>query len=89
MTVIRELSILVVPFQFSIKNEISFTGSLIIYIIDQSGDKKYVSLSSGDYFGDISILLGEKRTAGARATTFCETFMLYSECNEKNIFREN
>ena len=48
-------------------------------IIDEKDDKKYASLSDGDYFGNLSIMLGEKRTASVRTTEFCETFVLYSE----------
>lgn len=33
-------------------------------------------LNDGDYFGEISLLLGEKRTASVKAITFCETFVL-------------
>lgn len=59
--------------------EIYFISKGTVDIIDQTGEKKHATLSSGEYFGDISILLGEHRTAGARATTFCEAFILDAE----------
>ena len=48
-------------------------------IIDETGSKKYDTMTEGDYFGNLSIMLGEKRTASVRTTEFCETFVLYSE----------
>ncbi|MDX1382368.1 MAG: ion transporter [Thermoanaerobaculia bacterium] len=33
-------------------------------------------LEAGDYFGDVSMLLGERRTASVCALEFCETFVL-------------
>jgi CRP-like cAMP-binding protein len=48
-------------------------------IINDSGEKKYVSMTDGDYFGNLSIMLVEKRTASVRTTEFCEAFVLYSE----------
>lgn len=37
------------------------------------------SLRPGDYFGDVSLILGERRTASVRAATYCETFCLTRE----------
>ena len=59
--------------------EIFFISKGSMDIIDEKDDKKYASLSDGDYFGNLSIMLGEKRTASVRTTEFCETFVLYSE----------
>ena len=36
----------------------------------------YGKLEDGDYFGDLSLILGEKRTASVRALTYCEIFVL-------------
>ncbi len=36
-------------------------------------------LKSGDYFGDLSLITGEFRTANATATEFCEIFVLNRE----------
>ena len=35
-----------------------------------------VRWKGGDYFGDLSLILGEKRTASVRALTYCEVFIL-------------
>ncbi len=59
--------------------EIFFISKGNIDIINELSGKKYCTMTNGDYFGDLSILLGEKRTAAAKATEFCETFILYSE----------
>ena len=59
--------------------EIFFISKGTVDIINETEDKKYCSLSEGDYFGDLSIMLGEKRTASVKTTEFCETFILYSE----------
>jgi len=34
------------------------------------------TLTSGDYFGDLSLVLGEARTATVRTATYCEVFVL-------------
>jgi len=60
-------------------NEIFFISKGSMDVIDESSNKKYGFLSDGDYFGNLSIMLGEKRTASVRTTEFCETFILYSE----------
>ncbi len=59
--------------------EIFFISEGSMDIVDESGDKNYGSMTDGDYFGNLSIILGEKRTASVRTTEFCETFVLYSE----------
>jgi len=59
--------------------EIFFISKGNMDIIDDSGEKKYGSMTDGDYFGNLSIMLGEKRTASVKTTEFCETFILYSE----------
>lgn len=59
--------------------EIFFISEGQVDIIDESGTVNYSTITSGDYFGDLSILLGEKRTASVKANGFCETFILDSE----------
>ena len=59
--------------------EIFFISKGSMDVVDEKDDKKYASMSDGDYFGNLSIILGEKRTASVRTTEFCETFILYSE----------
>jgi len=45
-------------------------------IIEPDGKTVYDVLSDGDYFGDIALLLGERRTASVRSVTYCEVFTL-------------
>lgn len=59
--------------------EIFFISKGSVDIKDHTGQQTYATLSNGEYFGDISILLGEQRTAGACTTTFCEAFILDAE----------
>ena len=39
----------------------------------------YCTMEEGEYFGNMSIMLSEKRTASVRTNDFCETFILESE----------
>lgn len=41
------------------------------------------SLSDGDYFGHLSMLLGERRTGSVIATSYCETFVLTKDDFER------
>ena len=59
--------------------EIIFISKGVVEIIDESGGKKYGTMTEGDYFGNLSIMLKEKRTASVRTTEFCETFALYAD----------
>jgi voltage-gated potassium channel len=59
--------------------EIFFISKGAMDIINETNNKKYASMSEGDYFGNLSIMLSEKRTASVRTTEFCEIFVLYSE----------
>jgi len=49
-------------------------GSVEILSIDK--DKSYGTLSSGDYFGLLSLTLGERRTATVKAIGYCELLIL-------------
>ena len=48
-------------------------------ILSGEGEHSHGMLSAGDHFGDLSLLLGEKRTASVRATTYCDVFVLASD----------
>ena len=43
------------------------------------GRRSHGILEAGEHFGDLSLMLGEKRTAGVRATTYCDVFVLDRE----------
>ena len=56
---------------------IVFISKGTVEIVKSDRGEAIESLSDGEYFGDLPLLLGERRTAGIRALTFCETFILY------------
>ena len=57
-------------------HEIYFIGRGRVAILSQAGHVSHGTMEGGDYFGDLSLLLGEKRTASVRAETFCDVFVL-------------
>jgi voltage-gated potassium channel len=48
-------------------------------ITTNEGGIVHGTLEDGDYFGDLSLILGEKRTASVKALTYCEIFILIKE----------
>lgn len=58
--------------------EIYFISRGKVEITSNNGTKNHGILEDGDYFGDLSLMLGEKRTASVRALTYCEIFILTS-----------
>ena len=59
-----------------IGKEIYFISHGKVEIVTDDGGEVHGSLEAGDYFGDLSLLLGEKRTASVRSETYCEVFVL-------------
>jgi voltage-gated potassium channel len=70
--------------------EIYFISRGTVEITSNKGTNNHGILEDGDYFGDLSLMLGEKRTASVRALTYCEIFILTStEFNRiKNEYTE-
>jgi CRP-like cAMP-binding protein len=70
--------------------EIFFLSREKVEIISNGGKSKHGCLGIGDYFGDISLILNEKRTASVKALTYCEVFILnQSDFNRiKNEYSE-
>ena len=56
--------------------EICFISQGKSEITTNEGTIIHGTLESGDYFGDLSLILGEKRTASVKALTYCEIFVL-------------
>jgi voltage-gated potassium channel len=50
-----------------------------VEIVSVADEKSYGTLSNGDYFGLMSLTLGEQRTASVRALTYCEMLVLDHE----------
>ena len=51
----------------------------LLQIIDEISGDVYCEFGPGEYFGNLSIILEEKRTASIRSKSFCEAFILDSE----------
>jgi CRP-like cAMP-binding protein len=56
--------------------EIYFISRGEVEVTSNDGASRHGKLEDGDYFGDLSLILGEKRTASVRALTYCEIFVL-------------
>jgi voltage-gated potassium channel len=59
--------------------EILFLSKGEVEISSQEGTKIHGALGGGDYFGHISLILRERRTASVKAKTYCEIFMLTND----------
>jgi hypothetical protein len=56
--------------------EIFFLSHGTVEILTEDGGERHGTLEDGDYFGDLSLILKEKRTASVKALTYCEVFIL-------------
>ena len=45
-------------------------------IVSVANEKSYGTMSEGDYFGFMSLTLGERRTASIKALSYCEVLVL-------------
>ena len=61
--------------------EIFFVSQGRLSIISANGHVAG-ELANGDYFGHMSLILGEKRSASVKATTYCEIFVLTEKAFE-------
>ena len=59
--------------------EIYFVTSGEMEILSVEDGRIFGTMTGGDYFGDLSLLLGEKRSASVRAVRFSEAFALARE----------
>jgi voltage-gated potassium channel len=57
-------------------NEIFFISLGSVEVNSNEGKNIHGNLGEGDYFGDISLILNEKRTASVKALNYCEIFVL-------------
>ncbi len=56
-------------------------------IVTDEDNESHGELSDGDYFGNISLLLGERRTASVKAISYCE-FLLLTKAKFDQIKKE-
>lgn len=54
-----------------------------VEVISADGKTVYGTLTEGDYFGDLTLLLGERRSASVRSVGFSETFQLDAASYER------
>jgi hypothetical protein len=59
--------------------EIFFISRGTVEVSSDAGKNVHATLEGGDYFGDLSLVLGEQRTASVKALTYCEVFILERE----------
>jgi hypothetical protein len=59
-----------------IGNEIYFIARGRLEVISEQPAGPQEILEDGDYFGDLSLILGERRTATVRALSYCDVFVL-------------
>lgn len=57
-------------------NGIYFVSRGQLTIASEGGTRSHGDLAPGDYFGDLSLLLGERRTASVQALTNCDVLHL-------------
>jgi voltage-gated potassium channel len=71
-------------------NEILFISKGILQVVNEASGDIYCEFGPGEYFGNLSIMLQENRSASVRTKTFCETFILDSNAfySIKNDFPE-
>jgi voltage-gated potassium channel len=62
-----------------IGEEIYFISQGKAEILSDAGRKNHGVLEKGDYFGYMSFILREKRTASVKAISYCEIFVLTSD----------
>ena len=57
-------------------NSIFFIAEGTVEIVSVANEKSYGTMSEGDYFGFMSLTLGERRTASIKALSYCEVLVL-------------
>ena len=73
-----------------IGSQMFFISSGQVEVVAGDGTKKFAILEAGEYFGDLSLLLKEHRTASVRTLSFCEILILEGQHFEriKNDYSE-
>jgi voltage-gated potassium channel len=59
--------------------EIFFISKGKLEVSSKNGEKIHAILEEGEYFGDLSLLMKESRTASVRTLSYCEIFILELE----------
>jgi voltage-gated potassium channel len=69
-----------------IGKEIYFLSHGQVEIVSEDGNENYGTLEDGDYFGDLSLILKERRTASVRAFTLLLRVVANSGCSVPSAF---
>eukprot|EP00741_Cyanophora_paradoxa_P020294 tig00021244_g19588.t1 len=56
--------------------EMFFLSRGFVEVCSEDGTRVFKTMSDGEYFGEIALLLADKRTASVRARTYCDLFCL-------------
>lgn len=59
-----------------VANGIFFISRGTVEVVSGGGEVSHGTLEDGDYFGDLSLLLSERRKASVKALTYCDIFVL-------------
>jgi CPA1 family monovalent cation:H+ antiporter len=62
---------------------IRFISDGTVEVTSEGGTCSHGTLESGDYFGDLSMMFGERRTPTARAKGYCDVLLLSQEDFER------
>jgi voltage-gated potassium channel len=52
-------------------------------VVSKDGQTVFSTLTDGDFFGEIALILKQPRTASVRATTYCDLYRLDRELFER------
>lgn len=62
---------------------IYFIARGTLEVVAADGERVYGTLAAGDYFGDLTLLLGESRSASVRSVGFSEVFLLEASAYQR------
>jgi voltage-gated potassium channel len=62
---------------------IYFIAGGALEVVSADGDTVHGTLSAGDYFGDLTLLLDENRSASVRSVDFSEVFWLQADAYQR------
>ena len=57
-------------------NEIFFVSRGTLEVVTREGTTSHAIFEEGDYFGELSLLMKESRTASVKTLSYCEIFIL-------------
>ena len=90
---IREIALQIVPVVATpgdlvvrageVGNEMYFVSKGELEVVSKDGETVLAHLSDGDFFGEIALILNQRRSAGVRACTFCDLYRLDRELFER------